>query len=126
MPKPKKNAAKEPMKKEGSDIFIYRSENGAFSAHPSLFVIHHGDKDVQIRNLTGDRIDIWLKRGPLSPPKLSINGGETRVFRVRRSAKPGIYEYKLQAPTAPPPPDVEQLPRTYAQGSSSPKMIVDA
>ncbi len=119
-------APKRAKRKERSDIFIYRLESGGYSADPSPFIIHRDLEEIQFRNLTSTDIRIQVKSRLLIPSTFTVKANTTMPpVKVNPSAKPGIYEYKAQIATPAGPPGVQQLPKTYAQGQSSPKMIVD-
>jgi hypothetical protein len=126
MPKTAKKATKKTTNKARSDIFIYRLESGAYSAHPSPFIIHPGVDWIWFRNLTNDSISLQMNGVPVSPSTFSLRPNRRKKVTVTASPQAGIYEYKVRFRTPPPPPGVRQLHRTYAQGASSPKMIVDA
>ena len=127
MPKRGRKAKKSTKKKrEKSDILICYLENGGYSVHPSTFIVHDRVKPIYFRNLTSSTIQLLLKEGPVSPSTLTLRPDARRRVSVDESADPGIYEYKVKAPTPPRIPGIRQLPKTYAQGSSSPKMIIDA
>jgi hypothetical protein len=109
---------------EPSDIFIYRLESGAYAAHPSPFVIHPGVEKIRFRNLTGAAVRVQFKAPVVQKQGFNVGAGKKKVVSCA-SCRPGIYEYKIQFATPPSAPGIQQLPRTYAQGHSSPKIIVD-
>jgi hypothetical protein len=75
--------------------------------------------------LTIDRIKLRFKSPVIEPSAFTMAPNTKKAVSVNESIAPGIYEYKAELVTPPAAPGVQQLPKTYAQGHSSPKMIVD-
>jgi hypothetical protein len=111
-------------KTEKSDIFIYRDESGGYATHPTPFVIHDDLETIRFRNLTNAQIKVEFKKPIVNPQTFSIGPGKKKKVTCQ-PGQAGVYEYKIGLATPPAAPGLQQLPKTYAQGHSSPKMIVD-